>query len=152
MQDTSDILITHGTLLTMNRDLEILEDAYVLIRGDSIRAMGTVMPDGLRASRVIDAKGGLVLPGLVNGHTHAAMTLFRGLADDLPLMEWLNHYIFPVERRMDADFVYTGTLLACAEMILSGTTTFLRHVSFRRCRGSGRQGCRGALCGGRGAL
>jgi 5-methylthioadenosine/S-adenosylhomocysteine deaminase len=73
---------------------------------------------------MLDAKGGLILPGLINGHTHAAMTLFRGLADDLPLMEWLNNYIFPAESRMDADFVYSGTLLACAEMIMSGTTTF----------------------------
>ena len=64
------------------------------------------------------------MPGLINGHTHAAMSLFRGLADDLPLMEWLNNYIFPVESKMDADFVFTGTLLACAEMIMSGTTTF----------------------------
>ena len=73
---------------------------------------------------IIDAKGGLILPGLINGHTHAAMSLFKGLADDLPLMKWLNRYIFPVEKNMDADFIYTGTLLACAEMILSGTTTF----------------------------
>ena len=72
----------------------------------------------------MDVDNGLILPGLVNGHTHAAMTLFRGLADDLPLMDWLNNYIFPAESRMDADFVFTGTLLACAEMIMSGTTTF----------------------------
>jgi len=76
------------------------------------------------AKKVVDAKGGLVLPGLVNGHTHAAMTLFRGLADDLPLMEWLTKYIFPVEKKMDTAFVKTGALLACAEMILSGITTF----------------------------
>lgn len=78
----------------------------------------------IKADKIIDAKGGLVLPGLVNGHTHAAMTLFRGLADDLPLMQWLENYIFPAERNMDAEFVYTGTQLALAEMILSGTTTF----------------------------
>ncbi|MBW1763360.1 MAG: amidohydrolase, partial [Deltaproteobacteria bacterium] len=70
------------------------------------------------------ARGGLILPGLINGHTHAAMTLFRGLADDIPLMEWLNNYIFPAEARMDENFVNIGTLLACAEMIMSGTTTF----------------------------
>ena len=64
------------------------------------------------------------MPGLINGHTHAAMSMFRGLADDLPLMEWLNQYIFPAESHMDGAFVYDGTLLACAEMILSGTTTF----------------------------
>jgi len=82
------------------------------------------IPFHISAVVMIKAKDGLVMPGLINGHTHAAMSLFRGLADDLPLMEWLNHYIFPVESRMDADFVFTGALLACAEMIMSGTTTF----------------------------
>jgi 5-methylthioadenosine/S-adenosylhomocysteine deaminase len=66
----------------------------------------------------------VVLPGLINGHTHAAMTLFRGLADDLPLMDWLQNHIFPAEQKLTADWVYWGTLLACAEMILGGTTTF----------------------------
>jgi 5-methylthioadenosine/S-adenosylhomocysteine deaminase len=64
------------------------------------------------------------MPGLINGHTHAAMTLFRGLADDLPLMDWLQQHIFPAEQRLTEEWVYWGTLLACAEMILSGTTTF----------------------------
>jgi len=64
------------------------------------------------------------MPGLINAHTHAAMTIFRGLADDLPLMDWLHNHIFPAERRLTEEWVYWGTLLACAEMILSGTTTF----------------------------
>ncbi len=65
------------------------------------------------------------MPGLVNGHTHAAMTCFRGIADDMELMEWLNDYIFPAEaRNVDPELVYWGSLLACAEMIRSGTTTF----------------------------
>jgi 5-methylthioadenosine/S-adenosylhomocysteine deaminase len=64
------------------------------------------------------------MPGLVNAHTHAAMTCFRGIADDLPLMTWLNDHIFPAEAKLTFDIVYQGTLLACAEMILSGTTTF----------------------------
>jgi 5-methylthioadenosine/S-adenosylhomocysteine deaminase len=104
---------------------QVLREGCLGITGNLITYVG----DGKslpapQAKRVIDAKGGLVLPGLVNGHTHAAMTLFRGLADDLPLMEWLTKYIFPVETRMDTDFVRTGALLACAEMILSGITTF----------------------------
>ena len=119
-----DILIMNGTILTMDPDQTILERGFLCIQGDAISAIGNGDPHELRASKIIDAKGGLILPGLINGHTHAAMTLFRGLADDLPLMEWLNHYIFPVESRMDREFVRTGTLLACAEMILSGTTTF----------------------------
>lgn len=73
---------------------------------------------------VIDAGGMALVPGLVNGHTHAAMTLFRNYADDRPLMEWLSDYIWPVEKRMTDDDVYWGTRLACVEMIRTGTTTF----------------------------
>jgi 5-methylthioadenosine/S-adenosylhomocysteine deaminase len=73
---------------------------------------------------VIDAGGMALLPGLVNAHTHAAMTLFRGYADDLPLMEWLEHHIWPAERRLDEEDVYWGTRLACLEMIRSGTVSF----------------------------
>jgi 5-methylthioadenosine/S-adenosylhomocysteine deaminase len=72
----------------------------------------------------VDAAGLALVPGLVNAHTHAAMTLFRGYADDLPLMEWLSDHIWPVEKRMDDDDVYWGTRLACLEMVRTGTTTF----------------------------
>jgi len=120
----SDILITNAKILTMDGQNSMIEDGFVTVKGDVIFEIGAGPVGKTRAKKVIDAKGGLVLPGLINGHTHAAMTLFRGLADDLPLMEWLNNYIFPAESRMDADFVYAGTMLACAEMILSGTTTF----------------------------
>ncbi len=123
MQD-ADLIIKNGTLLTMDFKNSILENGFLAIRGDRISNIGTGDMPSIKATKIIDAKGGLVLPGLVNGHTHAAMTLFRGLADDLPLMQWLENYIFPAERNMDAEFVYTGTLLALAEMILSGTTTF----------------------------
>jgi 5-methylthioadenosine/S-adenosylhomocysteine deaminase len=119
-----DILIQNGTILTMDPRQPLIEKGFLCIQGDTLSAVAKGDPRGIRPHKTIDAKGGLVLPGLVNGHTHAAMTLFRGLADDLPLMDWLNHYIFPVESRMDREFVRTGTLLACAEMILSGTTTF----------------------------
>jgi 5-methylthioadenosine/S-adenosylhomocysteine deaminase len=73
---------------------------------------------------VIDGAGLALVPGLVNAHTHAAMTLFRGFADDLPLMEWLTEHIWPVEKRMDDEDVYWGTRLACVEMIRTGTTCF----------------------------
>ena len=76
------------------------------------------------ADEVIDAAGLALVPGLVNGHTHAAMTLFRGFADDLPLMEWLTDHIWPVEKRMSDDDVYWGARLACVEMIRTGTTCF----------------------------
>ncbi|MDY6974406.1 MAG: amidohydrolase [Thermodesulfobacteriota bacterium] len=119
-----DIAIINGTILTMDAHYSTIENALVCIRGDTISYVGANTDISFRAKKTIDAKGGLILPGLINGHTHAAMSLFRGLADDLPLMEWLNNYIFPAERRIDANFVYTGTMLACAEMIMSGTTTF----------------------------
>ena len=121
---TVDILIKNGNILTLDDQNSTLESGFLCVTGDTITHVGKTGEDDFAPARTLDAHGGLILPGLVNGHTHAAMSLFRGLADDLPLMEWLNHYIFPVESRMDADFVYTGTLLACAEMILSGTTTF----------------------------
>jgi len=119
-----DILIKGGIVLTMDDQGSAIPEGYVAVKGECIAALGTGDGKEIRARKIIDARGGLILPGLINGHTHAAMALFRGLADDLPLMEWLTRYIFPAEKKMDADFVHTGTLLACAEMILSGTTTF----------------------------
>ncbi|HPQ28611.1 MAG TPA: amidohydrolase [Desulfobacteraceae bacterium] len=119
-----DIIIKNGNILTMAKKIEISDDSILCIKGDKIEYIGKNITNGISADKIIDAKGGIILPGLINGHTHAAMSLFRGLADDLPLMTWLSNYIFPVEARMDADFVHTGTQLACAEMIMSGTTTF----------------------------
>lgn len=119
-----DIVIQNGLILTLDPRLTTIENGAVAVKGDRIAHIGRVPEIPFSAGKTIDAAGGIIMPGLVNGHTHAAMTLFRGLADDLPLMEWLNGYIFPAESRMDADFVHTGSLLACAEMILSGTTTF----------------------------
>jgi 5-methylthioadenosine/S-adenosylhomocysteine deaminase len=119
-----DIIIKNGTILTLDSNNSILENSFLCILGDRIFKIGTGNPTSFKAEKIIDAGGGLILPGMVNCHTHAAMSLFRGLADDLPLMEWLNNYIFPAERKIDAEFVYTGTRLALAEMILSGTTTF----------------------------
>ncbi|MFH0844845.1 MAG: amidohydrolase, partial [Pseudomonadota bacterium] len=118
-----DLLIMNGTVLTMDSRNSVMKNGHIGIIGSTISFIGSNI-EGFRSKKVIDAKEGLILPGLINGHTHAAMSLFRGLADDLPLMEWLNNYIFPAESRLNADFVFTGTLLACAEMILSGTTTF----------------------------
>jgi 5-methylthioadenosine/S-adenosylhomocysteine deaminase len=120
----ADILIRNGILLTMDEKGSTISGGYVAVRGDSIAGLGSGDGNEIHAEKMVDARGGLILPGLINGHTHAAMTLFRGLADDLPLREWLTNYIFPVESRMDGDFVHIGTLLACAEMIMSGTTTF----------------------------
>ena len=120
----ADILVHNGTILTMDSQNNIIHNGMVAISGSTISYIGKDKKDSIKAKKELDIQGGLILPGLINSHTHAAMTLFRGLADDLPLMDWLNNYIFPVESKMDADFVRVGTLLACAEMIMSGTTTF----------------------------
>ena len=119
-----DLIIKNGTLLTMNPENRVIENGCLCVSGGTISHVGDEIPKNHDALKAIDAKGGLILPGLINGHTHGAMSLFKGLADDLPLMEWLNRYIFPVEKNMDADFIHTGARLACAEMILCGTTTF----------------------------
>jgi 5-methylthioadenosine/S-adenosylhomocysteine deaminase len=120
-----DLLVTNGCVLTMDGGRRTIARGAVGVAGNRIVAVGdTGEFEGARAARVIDAHGGIVMPGLVNTHTHAAMTCFRGLADDLPLMTWLNDYIFPAEATLDAETVYAGARLACAEMLLSGTTTF----------------------------
>jgi len=121
----ADILIKNGIVLTMDPDNTRFEAGVVAICKDKIAGAGTASQmTAWQAAKVIDAGGGIIMPGLVNTHTHAAMTCFRGLADDLPLMTWLNDHIFPAEAMLDADKVYKGTLLACAEMMLSGTTCF----------------------------
>ncbi|MBI5584978.1 MAG: amidohydrolase family protein, partial [Deltaproteobacteria bacterium] len=122
-----DLFVKNALLVTMDEDFHIYHPGSVAIQGDTIAALGpqeNLAHLEARAREVLDAGGNAVMPGLVNSHTHAAMTLFRGLADDLPLEDWLNHHIFPAERRIDGEWVYWGTLLACAEMISSGTTTF----------------------------
>jgi 5-methylthioadenosine/S-adenosylhomocysteine deaminase len=122
---SADILVTNGTVLTLDAgDTEIINGA-VAIAKDTITAVGSADEFGdWSVPQVIDANGGIIMPGLINSHTHAAMTCFRGLADDLQLMTWLNDHIFPAEAKLDDQKVYSGTLLACAEMIMSGTTCF----------------------------
>jgi 5-methylthioadenosine/S-adenosylhomocysteine deaminase len=129
MQDTdADILITGGTLLTMSAEMEIIEDSVVGIKDGIIVTAGKKDAKTIsnrKAKEVIDASGCIVLPGLINTHTHLPMVCFRGMADDLPLMEWLTNHIFPAESRfVNKKMVYEGAKLAMAEMILSGTTTF----------------------------
>ncbi len=132
-----DTLIVNGILVTVNPDFEIIENGWVGIQdGKIVKAQphrpGFLLPGAIET---VDANGGIVMPGLVNTHTHLPMTLFRGLTDDLPLMTWLNDHIFPAEATfIQPESVYTGTLLACAELLLSGTTTccdgyFYEHFS-----------------------
>lgn len=122
-----DLLVRGGTVVTMDAQERVLENAAIAIRGDLIIAVGPAseLVPRYRAAKALEASGKLVMPGLVNTHNHAPMVLFRGIADDLALMDWLTRYIFPAEaRNVDAEFVRWGTLLACAEMIRSGTTTY----------------------------
>jgi len=120
-------IITNVALVNPTLPPEVIEGGWLAFSGERIQALGPGTPPAERARQAttrVDGRGGILLLGLVNAHTHAAMSLFRGLADDLPLKEWLEQHIFPAEARVvTEEFVYWGSLLACAEMILSGTTT-----------------------------
>jgi 5-methylthioadenosine/S-adenosylhomocysteine deaminase len=120
------LLVRGAWVLTMNPRLEVFSPGAVAIKGPEIVAVGpgAEIVARYKPDLMLDYPDGLILPGLINSHTHGAMALFRGLADDLPLEEWLNSHIFPAERHINRDFVYWGTRLAVAEMLLSGTTTF----------------------------
>ncbi len=132
MEDwTQRWIITGATVLSLNARDEVWDPGFVVVEGEKIREVGRWSEEvgsSLRlrypTARTVDATGCVVLPGLVNAHTHAAMTIFRGLVDDLPLRRWLEDYIFPAERKLTEEWVYWGTLLACVEMIASGTTSF----------------------------
>ncbi len=120
-----DIVIHNGTILTVNPSFDIIEDGVVGIRQDRLElvASKTDAHPLPRAAKIIDAAGGIIMPGLVNTHTHLPMSLFRGLADDLALDIWLNKHIFPAEaQHLNPQTVRWGTLLAAAEMLLAGTT------------------------------
>lgn len=123
--EKADILITGGTVVTMAGPN--IENGSVAIRDGEIVAVGSAadVDKNFTAKTVIRAGGHAIVPGFVNAHTHAPMVLFRGIADDLDLMDWLTNYIFPAEaKNVDREFVKWGTRLAAAEMIRSGTTTF----------------------------
>src|SRR5882724_8429070 len=122
-----DLIVTHGLLVTMNGTRAVYDDGAVAIKGDVIVAVGpqSEVEAKYLAAQTIDAKGKLVLPGFINGHTHVPMTLFRGLHDDVTLNDWLYKYIFPAEaKNVNEEFVRWGTRLAAAEQIRGGVTTF----------------------------
>jgi len=128
-----DLVVRNGTVVTVDGTRRVIPRGAVAVDGGRIAAVGTEaeVDAGFRAKELLDARGGIVMPGLVNAHTHAAMVLFRGVADDLKLMEWLQRYIFPAEKiNVTAEFVRAGTRLAALEMIRSGTTTFVDMYYF----------------------
>ena len=126
-----DLLITNATIVTMDPTRRIIADGVIGVRGDTLAFVGTSAElraqamKGVASKQTIDARGKLVLPGFINGHTHVPMTLFRGLRDDVTLDDWLRKYIFPAEaKNVTEEFVRWGTRLAAAEQIRSGITTF----------------------------
>ncbi len=132
---TPDLIIKAGILLTMNHGLEVLRDTVVVVSKGRIVDILPEDRDQVSyepAKEVLDASGHMVLPGLVNAHTHAAMTLFRGYADDLPLKQWLFDKIFPAEARLlSPESVFWGAMLGFAEMISTGTTCFMDGYFFQ---------------------
>ena len=126
-KDKVDLIISGGTVVTMDGTRAIYDDGTVVVKGDTIVAVGPrrELEAKYQASQTIDAKRKLVLPGFINGHTHVPMTLFRGLHDDVTLNDWLYKYIFPAEKKnVNEEFVRWGTRLAAAEQIRAGVTTF----------------------------
>ncbi len=123
----ADIIIRNALVVTMDQDARIFTDGAVAILGDRLLEVGPSKEVCAKytAKRVIDGKNKLVMPGLINTHTHSPMTIYRGYADDVPLKEWLYEHIFPIESAFtNPENVRAGTRLAIAEMLLSGTTTF----------------------------
>ncbi|MEW6424014.1 MAG: amidohydrolase [Bacillota bacterium] len=121
-----NILIKGATIITMESPEAIIPDGVIAVNGPRIVYVGKegALPGDFQPEKIIDGTNMAALPGFVNCHTHAAMTLFRGFADDLPLMQWLEEKIWPLEAGLRKEDIYWGTLLCCLEMIRSGTTTF----------------------------
>ena len=122
-----DLLVSGGIVVSMDGARTIYQDGSVAIKGDAIVGVGprAEIEARYKSAQTLDARGRLVLPGFINGHTHVPMTLFRGLHDDVTLNDWLYKYIFPAEaKNVNEEFVRWGTRLAAAEQIRSGVTTF----------------------------
>ena len=126
-QERVDLLVLGGTIVTMDSARQVIDDGGIAVRAGRIVAIGSRAQIEARytSRQRVNATGKLITPGLINGHTHIPMVLFRGLADDLDLQEWLTKYIFPAEaKNVTEDFVRVGTRLGLAEMIRGGTTTY----------------------------
>ena len=123
------ILIRHADLITLDAEGRILRDAEIAISDGRIVAVGTA-PDDFRPDETLDASDHIVMPGFFNAHTHSAMTLLRGYAEDLPLDRWLNERIWPAESALTSEDVYWGAALAAAEMIRGGTVGFADHYHY----------------------
>jgi 5-methylthioadenosine/S-adenosylhomocysteine deaminase len=123
----ADWIVSARYVLTMDAQAHLIENGAVAIKADRIVAVGPAaeINKAWQAKHTLARPNAILAPGLINTHTHAAMSLFRGIADDLRLQDWLTNFIFPAEaKNVSAEFVRWGTRLACLEMLLSGTTTF----------------------------
>jgi 5-methylthioadenosine/S-adenosylhomocysteine deaminase len=148
--ETADAIYTARYVVTMNARRDLIDDGAVAVRGQRILGVGkrADIEKQFQARVHINRPEAILMPGLINTHTHAAMSLFRGIADDMKLQDWLNKFIFPAEAKNDtADFVLWGTRLACLEMMLSGTTTFVDMYYFedRVAQAAKEAGMRGIL-------
>lgn len=121
VDDSMDLIIRNGFVRGADGEFARKDIAIINDRIDAIADEGNINES---AKREVDAKGGFVIPGLVNTHTHLGMTLLRGYADDLPLFEWLSEHIWPIESKITPEHMYAGAMLGCLEMIKSGTTAF----------------------------
>ncbi|MBM4195432.1 MAG: amidohydrolase family protein, partial [Gemmatimonadetes bacterium] len=144
------LVVSGGTVVTMDAGGRVIANGAVAIDGADILAVGTAdaIRRQFRGAETIEAAGQVVMPGLINTHTHAPMVLYRGLADDLALMDWLTKYIFPAEAKtVSPEFVRAGTRLAALEMIQSGTTTYTDMYYFEEeiARETKAAGLRGVL-------
>lgn len=134
MKQAADLIVSGRYILPIPDQQSLINDGAIAITGDTITAIATqeTILAEFSTHRHIHTEYGLIMPGLINTHTHAAMACFRGLADDLPLMTWLEEHIFPVEARWTPEMVYQSTLLSLAEMIKSGTTSFCDMYLFSK--------------------
>lgn len=126
MPTPADLILLGGTIVTMNKGYEVFHEGAIAIGGDTILGIGPAaqITEAYSAAETVDCQGQVIIPGLVNAHTHIPMTLFRGLHDDLRLDVWLG-YLMPLEREfVTPEFVRLGARIACAEMIRSGVTSF----------------------------
>src|SRR5690242_14214655 len=148
--EPADWLYTARYVVTMDAQHRLIEDGAVAVRAERIIAVGkrSDLEKQFQPRQRLDRPQALIMPGLVNTHAHAAMSLLRGIADDLRLQEWLEKYIFPAEaKNVTPDFVLWGTRLACLEMMLSGTTTYVDMYYFedRVAQATKEAGMRGVL-------
>src|SRR5258707_13749686 len=148
--EPADWIYTARYVVTMDAQHRLIDDGAIAIRADKIVAVGkrADIEKQFQSKQRLDRPTALIMPGLINTHTHAAMSLLRGIADDLRLQDWLEKYIFPAEaKNVTPDFVLWGTGLPCLEMMLSGTTTYVDMYYFedRVAQATKEAGMRGIL-------